>query len=66
MPPKAIRVQRQTPTPSSSQKSSNYFTAAYRELTSPDNASVVRSVLMFGGAVAFFSSSFSEVLLPGF
>jgi hypothetical protein len=47
MPPKrTVRVQRQQPPPA--QKSSNYLTSAYRELTSPDNASVVRSVLMFG------------------
>ena len=54
MPPKPIRVQRQPAIPPSSQKSSNYFTAAYRELTSPDNASVVRSVLMFGVSASLF------------
>lgn len=51
MPPKQqIRVQRQTApsSSSSSAKSSNYLTAAYREITSPENASVVRSLLMFG------------------
>ncbi|PGH14551.1 hypothetical protein AJ80_05871 [Polytolypa hystricis UAMH7299] len=38
--------------------------SAYSGLTSPDNATVVRSVLVFGAAVAFLHSSFSELLLP--
>ena len=45
MPPKrVIPVQRQQVQP----PASNYFTAAFRELTAPENASVVRSVAMFG------------------
>lgn len=47
MPPKTVRVQRQ-PAAHPQEKASNYFTYAYREITSPENASVVRSVLMFG------------------
>ena len=37
---------------------------AYRELTSPDNQSVLRGVAVFGVAVAFFASSWSDYLLP--
>ncbi|KAG9242667.1 hypothetical protein BJ878DRAFT_569137 [Calycina marina] len=36
----------------------------YDTLTSSENASVVKSVLIFGGAIAIFSSSLSELLLP--
>ncbi|EFR04373.1 hypothetical protein MGYG_07381 [Nannizzia gypsea CBS 118893] len=36
----------------------------YSELTSSENATVVRSVLIFGAAVAFLQSPFSEWLLP--
>lgn len=41
-----------------------YLGQTYEALTSPENASVVRSVAIFGVAVAFFSSSWSEFLLP--
>ncbi|KAI1262610.1 putative TOM core complex subunit Tom6 [Xylariaceae sp. FL1019] len=41
-----------------------YFASTYAALTSPDNASVVRSVGVFGVAVAFFASPWSEHLLP--
>ncbi|ATY62677.1 TOM core complex subunit Tom6 [Cordyceps militaris] len=41
-----------------------YIAATYDTLTSPDNASVVRSIAVFGAAVAFLSSPFSEFLLP--
>ncbi|KAA8565027.1 hypothetical protein EYC84_010792 [Monilinia fructicola] len=38
--------------------------AHYTALTAPENASVVRSIGVFGLAVAFFSSSWSDYLLP--
>ncbi|TGO55776.1 hypothetical protein BCON_0087g00290 [Botryotinia convoluta] len=41
-----------------------YFASTYTALTAPENASVVRSIGVFGIAVAFFSSSWSEYLLP--
>ncbi|KUJ18066.1 uncharacterized protein LY89DRAFT_684004 [Mollisia scopiformis] len=41
-----------------------YLSSTYQTLTSPENASVVRSIAVFGVAVAFFSSSWSEFLLP--
>ncbi|KAG9229562.1 hypothetical protein BJ875DRAFT_488807 [Amylocarpus encephaloides] len=44
--------------------SRGYFGEAYSAITSPENASVVRSVAVFGAAVAFFSSSWSDFLLP--
>ncbi|RKF53974.1 component of translocase of the outer mitochondrial membrane complex [Erysiphe neolycopersici] len=44
--------------------SKNIVSSAYQTLTSPNNANVVRSLTMFGVAVAFFSSSWSEILLP--
>ncbi|EPQ67321.1 Bgt-2847 [Blumeria graminis f. sp. tritici] len=42
----------------------NAVASVYQTLTSPDNTKVVRSIAIFGLAVAFFSSSWSEVLLP--
>ncbi|CZS88085.1 hypothetical protein WAI453_000487 [Rhynchosporium graminicola] len=41
-----------------------YFSEAYNAITSTENASVVRSVAAFGVAVAFFSSSWAEYILP--
>ncbi|KAI9807729.1 MAG: hypothetical protein M1826_004473 [Phylliscum demangeonii] len=41
-----------------------YLGAAYRELTAPENASVVRAIAFFGVAVAFLTSSWREFLLP--
>ncbi|KAF7892213.1 uncharacterized protein EAF01_010293 [Botrytis porri] len=41
-----------------------YFASTYGALTAPENASVVRSIGVFGVAVAFFASSWSEYLLP--
>ncbi|KAI1104353.1 putative TOM core complex subunit Tom6 [Jackrogersella minutella] len=40
------------------------FSYTYEAFTSPENASVVRSVAIFGGAVAFLASPWSEYLLP--
>jgi hypothetical protein len=48
MPPKRVQVQPATPRRETQKQQSGYLSTAYRELTSPDNASVVRSVLMFG------------------
>ncbi|KAH8808047.1 hypothetical protein F5884DRAFT_790840 [Xylogone sp. PMI_703] len=41
-----------------------YVASIYQSLTSPENSSIVKSVAVFGAAVAFFSSSWSEFLLP--
>ncbi|KAI0455827.1 TOM core complex subunit Tom6 [Xylaria acuta] len=38
--------------------------STYNTLTSPENASVVKSVAVFSAAVAFFASPWSEYLLP--
>ncbi|GAW25308.1 putative TOM core complex subunit Tom6 [Rosellinia necatrix] len=38
--------------------------SVYAALTSAENASVVKSVAIFGAAVAFFASPWSEFLLP--
>ncbi|KAI0206984.1 hypothetical protein F4808DRAFT_406087 [Astrocystis sublimbata] len=38
--------------------------STYSTLTSPDNAAVVKSVAIFGAAIAFFASPLSEYLLP--
>ncbi|KAI1814421.1 hypothetical protein GGS20DRAFT_548540 [Poronia punctata] len=38
--------------------------STYSALTSPENAPVVRSVAVFGAAIAFLSSPWSEYLLP--
>ncbi|OBU00568.1 hypothetical protein VE01_01185 [Pseudogymnoascus verrucosus] len=41
-----------------------YLGQAYEAVTSSENASVVRSIAVFGVAVAFFSSQWSDMLLP--
>ncbi|KAJ3498957.1 hypothetical protein NLG97_g728 [Lecanicillium saksenae] len=41
-----------------------YIASTYDALTSPENASVVRSLAVFGVAVAFLNSPFSDFLLP--
>ncbi|KAL2222330.1 putative TOM core complex subunit Tom6 [Thermoascus aurantiacus ATCC 26904] len=46
------------------QQQQGFLSRAYRDLTSSENATIVRSVLAFGAAVAFLHSSLSEFLLP--
>ncbi|EKD21409.1 TOM core complex subunit Tom6 [Drepanopeziza brunnea f. sp. 'multigermtubi' MB_m1] len=58
------RVQSSRPAPKGGASAAGYLSSAYGALTSAENASVVRSVAIFGVAVAFFSSSWSEYLLP--
>ncbi|KAL5334856.1 hypothetical protein BJX70DRAFT_402157 [Aspergillus crustosus] len=41
-----------------------FLSAAYEQITAPDNATIVRSILIFGAGVAFLHSSLSELLLP--
>ncbi|KAI5858820.1 putative TOM core complex subunit Tom6 [Tricharina praecox] len=41
-------------------------TSLYRELRSPENAGLVKSVALFAVAITFFQSSWSEFLVPGF
>ncbi|PYH90382.1 hypothetical protein BO71DRAFT_334610 [Aspergillus ellipticus CBS 707.79] len=41
-----------------------FFSAAYEEVTNPENTTIVRSILVFGAGVAFFYSSLGELLLP--
>ncbi|KAI9150424.1 TOM core complex subunit Tom6 [Paramyrothecium foliicola] len=41
-----------------------FVASTYETLTSSENAAVVRSIAVFGAAVAFLSSSWGEVLLP--
>ncbi|BCR91827.1 putative TOM core complex subunit Tom6 [Aspergillus chevalieri] len=36
----------------------------YDEITSSENATIVRSLLVFGAGVAFFHSSLGELLVP--
>ncbi|KAI0018633.1 hypothetical protein F4780DRAFT_781166 [Xylariomycetidae sp. FL0641] len=38
--------------------------STYDTLTSPENAAAVRSVAVFGAAVAFLASPLAEYLLP--
>ncbi|KAH6683121.1 hypothetical protein B0J14DRAFT_647345 [Halenospora varia] len=64
MAPKATRVPVQRVDAPRRSSNKGYVSSAYSALTSPENASVVRSVAVFGAAVAFFSSSWSEFLLP--
>ncbi|KIV95925.1 hypothetical protein PV10_03521 [Exophiala mesophila] len=60
MPPKRIAVQPGR----RGQQPKGYFSSIYHGLTSEENASVVISVALFGAAVAFFNSDWSEILLP--
>ncbi|PGH34026.1 hypothetical protein GX50_03173 [[Emmonsia] crescens] len=50
--------------PAKKRQPESVFSTAYHSITSPDNASVVKSVVIFGAAVAFLHSSFSELLIP--
>ncbi|RPB25290.1 hypothetical protein L211DRAFT_836618 [Terfezia boudieri ATCC MYA-4762] len=43
-----------------------YISSAYQALKSPENASIVKSIAMFGAAVAFLHSSWAEILVPQF
>ncbi|KAK3942821.1 TOM core complex subunit [Diplogelasinospora grovesii] len=61
MPPKRITVEKASAPRSRAQK--GYLRSTYDTLTSPENASVVRSVTAFGVAVTFLSSSWAEWLL---
>ncbi|RHZ67275.1 hypothetical protein CDV55_104358 [Aspergillus turcosus] len=49
---------------SSGRPQKGFFGAAYEELTAAENATIVRSLLIFGAGVAFLHSSLSEFLLP--
>ncbi|KAI1438437.1 TOM core complex subunit Tom6 [Xylaria sp. CBS 124048] len=57
MPPKRIAGEPR------SKASKNIIATTYSALTSPENASVVGSVAMFGAAIAFLASPWSEYLL---
>eukprot|EP00136_Aspergillus_niger_P004828 XP_001395164.2 Zn(II)2Cys6 transcription factor [Aspergillus niger CBS 513.88] len=48
----------------SGRQQKSFFSTAYDEVTHPENATIVRSVLVFGAGVAFLYSSLSELLLP--
>ncbi|KAE8357798.1 putative TOM core complex subunit Tom6 [Aspergillus flavus] len=48
----------------SAHQEKSFLGAAYDEVTHPENATIVRSVLVFGAGVAFLYSSLSELLLP--
>ncbi|RAH49450.1 putative TOM core complex subunit Tom6 [Aspergillus brunneoviolaceus CBS 621.78] len=41
-----------------------FLSTAYEELTAAENATIVRSLLVFGVGVAFLHSSLGELLLP--
>ncbi|KZF24296.1 hypothetical protein L228DRAFT_245208 [Xylona heveae TC161] len=59
MAPKRVVVQaRQEPVQPS------FFKAAYEEVTSPENRSLVTAAGLFAAGVAFLHSSWSEILLP--
>ncbi|OJJ48120.1 hypothetical protein ASPZODRAFT_62124 [Penicilliopsis zonata CBS 506.65] len=42
----------------------SFLSIAYEEATSPENTTIVRSILVFGAGVAFLHSSLSDFLLP--
>ncbi|ORY54965.1 uncharacterized protein BCR38DRAFT_491315 [Pseudomassariella vexata] len=45
-------------------QSRGYIGLTYDTITSPDNATMVRSIAIFGAAVAFIASPWAEFLLP--
>ncbi|RDA84737.1 hypothetical protein CP532_5253 [Ophiocordyceps camponoti-leonardi (nom. inval.)] len=61
MPPKRSQI-----TSANRRGPKSFFSSAYETLTAPENASVVRSIAMFGAAVAFLASPWSSILLPPF
>ncbi|KOS20046.1 hypothetical protein ESCO_005740 [Escovopsis weberi] len=58
MPPKRLYSEKSRRAPK------GFFVSTYEALTSSENAAVVRSIGLFGAAVAFLSSSWSEILFP--
>ncbi|KAI0907908.1 TOM core complex subunit Tom6 [Ustulina deusta] len=61
MAPKRVFIESGTPR---SRAPKGVIASTYSALTSPENASVVKSVAIFGAAVALFASPLSEYLLP--
>ncbi|OJD17628.1 hypothetical protein AJ78_02278 [Emergomyces pasteurianus Ep9510] len=64
MAPKQQRIVVQSGPAKKHRQPESTLSAAYHSITSPDNASVLRSVVIFGAAVAFLHSSLSELLIP--
>jgi hypothetical protein len=64
MPPRTQKIVVQPATTSRRGAPKGYLASTYQTLTAPENASVVRSVAVFGAAVAFFASGWSDLLLP--
>ncbi|KAK3381834.1 hypothetical protein B0H63DRAFT_561445 [Podospora didyma] len=60
--PQRVIVERQGAS-SRSSKPQGFVASTYETLTSPDNASVVRSLALFGAAVTFLTSSWSEIIM---
>ncbi|KAI0121033.1 hypothetical protein BJ170DRAFT_688449 [Xylariales sp. AK1849] len=56
MAPKGIAGRRSAP--------KGFLSSTYETVTSSENAAVVRSVAVFGAAVAFLASPWAEFLLP--
>ncbi|OQD72606.1 hypothetical protein PENDEC_c020G01112 [Penicillium decumbens] len=42
----------------------SFMSTIYDEATSPENTTIVRSLLVFSAGVAFLHSSLGEILLP--
>ncbi|KAL2753961.1 hypothetical protein ACRALDRAFT_1062938 [Sodiomyces alcalophilus JCM 7366] len=62
MAPKRILVERSGS--SRHRQPKGAIASTYDALTSPENASIVRSIAIFGASVAFLASSWGEFLLP--
>ncbi|KAH6690290.1 hypothetical protein F5X68DRAFT_229626 [Plectosphaerella plurivora] len=50
--------------PASRHQPKGFFAATYDTITDAENASIVRSIVIFGAAVTVLSSSWGEYLLP--
>ncbi|CEJ55112.1 hypothetical protein PMG11_01387 [Penicillium brasilianum] len=58
MAPKRVAVS------NSARPQKGFLSTVYDEATNPENATIVRSLLVFGAGVAFLHSSLGELLLP--
>ncbi|KAF8254077.1 hypothetical protein K440DRAFT_618692 [Wilcoxina mikolae CBS 423.85] len=66
MAPKSNQVATSGRRSQQQQQQPGLISSVYKELRSPDNASLVKSVALFAVTVTFFQSSWSEFLVPVF
>lgn len=62
--PKNTQLSSAGPRGRAPQQQPGYIASAFAEVRSPENASIIKSVAIFAGAVVFLQSSFGEWLVP--